>query len=50
MLKTLAIVAAVLLPATGSYQPSTELRVLFIGNSLTAMNDLPSLVRRIAGR
>ena len=47
MLKTLAIVAAVLLPATGSYQPSTELRVLFIGNSLTAMNDLPSLVRRI---
>lgn len=47
MLRTLAILTVVLLAAANGFQPPKELRALFIGNSLTAANDLPSLVRRI---
>ena len=38
----LALLAALQLPAP------TELRVLFVGNSLTSGNDVPGLVRRLA--
>ena len=45
-----AAVAALALGAAGSSTPPTALRVLFIGNSLTATNDLPAAAARIAAR
>ena len=50
----LAVLAAAALALGGASgaggQPPTALRVLFIGNSLTATNDLPSVVAGIATR
>lgn len=46
------VLASVLLAAVAASQapdrPAAELRVLFIGNSLTAANDLPATVERVA--
>ena len=45
-----AAVTALALGAPGAGAPPTSLRVLFLGNSLTATNDLPAAVARIASR
>lgn len=48
-----ALAVAVALGLGGSSaeaQPPSALRVLFLGNSLTATNDLPATVARIASR
>ena len=51
LLGVLAIVATLGLGGSSAgAQPRSSLRVLFLGNSLTATNDLPSAVARIAGR
>ena len=51
LLGALAIAAALGLGgSTAEAQPPSSLRVLFLGNSLTATNDLPAAVARIAQR
>jgi hypothetical protein len=51
LLGTLAIAAALGLGGTAAEaQPPSSLRVLFLGNSLMATNDLPATVARIARR
>ena len=51
LLGVLAIVAALGLGGSSAEaQPPSSLRVLFLGNSLTATNDLPSAVARVASR
>lgn len=45
-----AAATALALGAPGAGAPPTSLRVLFLGNSLTATNDLPAAAARIAAR
>jgi len=47
-MKTLAALLVVLLAAGGAGAQQRHLRVLFVGNSLTATNDLPATVAAIA--
>ena len=41
------LLLAGLLLASGLAQPKPDLTILFVGNSLTSVNDVPALVRRI---
>jgi hypothetical protein len=45
-----AVAIGVILGGSAEAQPPSSLRVLFLGNSLTATNDLPAAVARLAGR
>jgi hypothetical protein len=45
-----ATAAALTLGSAGNGAPPSSLRVLFVGNSLTASNDLPAVAARIASR
>ena len=45
-----AAAAALTLGSAGNSAPPSSLRVLFVGNSLTATNDLPAVAARIASR
>ena len=47
---TAVALGAILGGSTAEAQPPSSLRVLFLGNSLTATNDLPASVARIASR
>jgi hypothetical protein len=47
-IKRLVRVAVLSLAATGFGVPAPPTRVLFIGNSLTSVNDVPALVARLA--
>jgi hypothetical protein len=42
--------ATLLLPAAEAGSASAPLRVLFVGNSLTAANDLPAMVAALGAR
>lgn len=44
----LAAAVTMLAPGAGGAPPAPDLRVLFIGNSLTYTNDLPRMVERLA--
>lgn len=48
MIKTVLYLAILLLPLGGIAQTQDSLRVLWVGNSFTFYNDLPSMVREIA--
>jgi len=48
-IRLLPLIAIVLLGHPAASAQRGELRVLFIGNSLTSVNDLPRMVERIAG-
>ena len=45
-----AVALDALLGGSAEAQPPSSLRVLFLGNSLTATNDLPAAVAHIASR
>lgn len=49
LLLSLALAAAASCGTAPEVGPAPDLRILFIGNSLTAENDLPGLVRAFAG-
>lgn len=44
---TIRLLLATAALLSGLLQPSRELTILFVGNSLTSVNDVPGLVRRI---
>lgn len=46
--RTLALILILLVAGIATAQPAPTLRVLFIGNSLTASNDLPGLVAAVS--